>query len=182
VAVNSLAAVALSVLPQVYLDPQHANYLDLASTYCTNFPIFLIGRHIANKLWEREFRARQQSESYYKSLLQSEKTAVLGRLTAGLAHELNNPLAIIASNLVSIERAAAHLSSAGEADEIEGARAALSRALDRLRMGANRLYSINSMLRQYISPPRQEMRPTDVKDILELAIGLVEPKVSRPST
>src|SRR5260370_20554063 len=38
------------------------------------------------------------------TLLQNEKLASIGLLSAGVAHEINNPLAFVANNLVVLER------------------------------------------------------------------------------
>ena len=37
-------------------------------------------------------------------LVQNEKLASIGLLSAGVAHEINNPLAFVANNLVVLER------------------------------------------------------------------------------
>jgi C4-dicarboxylate-specific signal transduction histidine kinase len=50
-----------------------------------------IGQHLELRRAEREL-ARQRDVLY-----QSEKLAALGRLVAGVAHEMNNPLGIISS-------------------------------------------------------------------------------------
>jgi signal transduction histidine kinase len=143
----------------------------------TSFGILLYGRHIANTLWESEFRTRLQSESFYKRLVQSEKMAALGRLAAGLAHELNNPLAIVASSVVSIERSTVRLFGEGGPAQIDAARATLLRAIERLRIGTERMASVNDLLRQYVSPPHHEMLPSDVNIQIELALSLVESKL-----
>ena len=46
----------------------------------------------------------EQLESARRQLLQSEKMASLGQLSAGIAHEINNPVGFVASNLAALER------------------------------------------------------------------------------
>ncbi|RTL29800.1 MAG: histidine kinase, partial [Rhodocyclaceae bacterium] len=43
-------------------------------------------------------------ETAQMQLLQSEKMASLGQLAAGVAHEINNPIGFVGSNLGSLER------------------------------------------------------------------------------
>ena len=46
----------------------------------------------------------EQLENTRQQLLQSEKMASLGQLSAGIAHEINNPVGFVASNLAALER------------------------------------------------------------------------------
>jgi signal transduction histidine kinase len=48
-------------------------------------------------------RRLQESQQVEVQLLQSEKLAAIGLLTAGLAHEINNPLGFVSSNLGSLD-------------------------------------------------------------------------------
>src|SRR5207249_526687 len=51
------------------------------------------------RLFEREQRTIRELRAAQKQLLQSEKLATIGRMAAGLAHELNTPLTYIMGNL-----------------------------------------------------------------------------------
>lgn len=57
---------------------------------------------------EKEKRAQQvligKLEDAQNQLLQSEKLAAVGQLAAGVAHEINNPIGFVNSNLSSLER------------------------------------------------------------------------------
>lgn len=53
-----------------------------------------------NAFLEKEVQRRQQEvQDIHLQLLQSEKLAAIGQLTAGIAHEINNPIGFISSNL-----------------------------------------------------------------------------------
>lgn len=48
-------------------------------------------------------RRRKEEEQVQIQLLQSEKLASIGQLAAGIAHEINNPVGFVSSNLASLE-------------------------------------------------------------------------------
>ncbi len=53
----------------------------------------------------------QQLKDAQQYLMQSEKLAAVGQLAAGMAHEINNPIGFVTSNLTSMERYLATLKS-----------------------------------------------------------------------
>jgi PAS domain S-box-containing protein len=52
---------------------------------------------------ERQVQLNKKLEEAHNQLLQSEKLASIGQLAAGVAHELNNPIGFVHSNLGSLE-------------------------------------------------------------------------------
>jgi len=58
---------------------------------------------LRNELEERQ-RAEKKLEEAHKYMLQSEKMASIGQLAAGVAHEINNPIGFVYSNLGTLEK------------------------------------------------------------------------------
>ena len=101
---------------------------------------------------KNEVLARTQQQ-----LAQSEKLASIGLLAAGVAHEINNPLATISVAAESL------LESAGDARERELARAV-----------ADQAQRISQIVRQLLSfdySRRFELEPGDVRDPIEEALA-----------
>jgi len=61
------------------------------------------GRRQARELEERVRQVTRELESRQAQLIQSEKLASLGQMAASIAHEINNPVSYVSSNLSTLE-------------------------------------------------------------------------------
>ena len=82
---------------------------------------------VISRMNEEYLLAQQQIEQTQSQLLQSDKMASVGQLAAGVAHEINNPIGFVYSNLGSMEKYLKDIF--GLLDVYEAAEAALPEAV-----------------------------------------------------
>ena len=112
-------------------------------------------------------------------LARSERLASVGTLAAGMAHEINNPLAVVMGVAWSL-RHALH-----RADEVladvpgaEGARAELREAaqgLQALDEAAGRIRRVVQDMRRFVQPDRAERQVLDLPEVLDAAARMAAP-------
>jgi PAS domain S-box-containing protein len=83
---------------------------------------------------ERQVQLNKKLEEAHNQLLQSEKMASIGQLAAGVAHELNNPIGFVHSNMGSLDNYLADLFAIIDASEMpDDAGADAAQRLDAVR-------------------------------------------------
>ena len=110
----------------------------------------------------RDVTSRKEMEA---RLAQSERLAALGTLLAGIAHEMNNPLAY---TLLGIEQAVAQLGLFAAPAEDVAAR--LREALDAALDGATRVAALIGQIRASSRPEGEDLGPVDLRAVLEMAL------------
>ncbi len=95
-------------------------------------------------------------------LVQAEKLASLGRLSAGIIHEINNPLNFAASNLYSLRRSADQTP--------ESIRPTVVECLDDMEAALNRVRDIVSNLRSFTHAGGGAIETINLQETLETAL------------
>jgi PAS domain S-box-containing protein len=137
-------------------------------------------------------------------LVQNEKLASIGQLSAGVAHEINNPLAYVGNNLVVLERdskgllelvelhqshldrlarfdpeAAASVKALAEEIDLNYLRENLPRLIKRTREGVDRVTRIVHSLRGLARTDSPKRHEAHLPDLVETSLEILRGRVRR---
>jgi signal transduction histidine kinase len=111
--------------------------------------------------------ANESLKSAHEQLIQAEKMESVGRLAAGVAHEVKNPLAMISMGLEIVSRRAAK-------DD-----AKLAETVERMRRGIERAKDIIKGLVDFSSAHQLKLEPRNVNDIVKETLSLARYQIEK---
>jgi putative nucleotidyltransferase with HDIG domain len=146
-------------------------------------------QHLAARLSEAEEHnemlrlAYERTRRQLTSLVQTEKYHALGRISRGLAHEINNPLSAALANLHALGGYAATLASAAlggahRSEEVKEVAADLPAVLEDLEAGLERVQAIVQALGAFDRDGTRRLESGNLRQCVQEAVQLAGP--SRP--
>jgi two-component system sensor histidine kinase PhcS len=138
--------------------------------------IVICGNYLFNRLRFREFTLRYELDKSRKALetslaqlkenevqlVQSEKLASLGRMSAGIIHEINNPLNFAITGLFTLRKKAQYLAPDQQEDYAE--------VLTDVEEGVKRVRTIVSDLRMFTHPDTEHRDQVAVAEVIASAL------------
>ncbi len=148
----------------------------------------MVGRPLGElqKAYKELNAAHAELKLAQERLVQSEKMASLGRLVAGVAHELNNPISFVYGNMHALQRYTDRLCKYFDAINEGNSREQLRAMREKLRLdkairdlnslvegtmeGADRVKEIVNDLRQFSSTQESEKASFDLAHVIKTAL------------
>ncbi|MCU1238932.1 MAG: Signal transduction histidine kinase [Candidatus Solibacter sp.] len=125
--------------------------------------------------------ANRRLKETQAQLVQTEKMASLGQLVAGLAHEINNPLAFVVNNLYTVETGLDRIAPEAEPHLSEPSLAKMRKVRTRLREmgeGLDRIKELVVNLRTFSRLDEGEFKTIDIGDSIDSVLVLLNHKMN----
>lgn len=142
-------------------------FIDIAISYFIQFGFLFFLSYLFKKGYNE---ARDHSVRVQAQLAHHENLASIGTLADGLAHELNNPLAIAGGNL---ELFSLHLKKSGAQDE------ETTSFLERQFAAYTRITAITRNLQQFARPEKAAQAPLNAAELISDTVMLFFPAYQR---
>jgi signal transduction histidine kinase len=132
-------------------------------------------------------RALSELKRAQVQLIESEKQAMLGRLVAGMAHEINTPLGTLRSSVDTLgrlmggyQRYVETQSGLGDADakRLERTNGAADGLLAVMNDSAERLIRLMGSLKRFVSLDQSSHQRLDVRDSIDSALAVLGPSLT----
>ncbi len=168
----------------------------------TTDPILQIGEYFNNMMHVLEVRsselksANEELKTTQAQILQREKMASIGQLAAGVAHEINNPMGFITSNLGTLdkyihkfteyidaqtealtsfesEEVTARLKDIRKKLKLDYVLEDIGKLIEESQEGAERVKKIVQNLKTFSRVDQAEYKPADINECIESTLNIV---------
>lgn len=148
--------------------------LDITQQKNTEIELAELNKNLENRVRERTEKlekALTDIKEVQLQLIQTEKMSTLGLLTAGVAHEINNPLNYILGGHATIEK---HLREHKVIDKEQ-----IERYLSWIKIGAERATKIVKTLNQFSNRDKQRIELCNLNKITEDCVSIINFKLDK---
>lgn len=125
-------------------------------------------------------KANKNLKETQESLIQAEKMSALGMLTAGIAHELKNPINFISNGVQLIEENAAEVFSFLKGQEgdpqVQELKDDIRELIQDTKFGTTRIQEIVEGLRVYSRKDEAEFQKASITQVMDAALLILKPK------
>lgn len=126
-------------------------------------------RNYSHDLEEEVRRRTAELKTAQNELIQAAKLAALGELASGVAHEINNPVAIIAGYAEDLKDRILKGESPGKTT--------LIRTLDLIAESAQRAHHITQEILDFSTPRATRIAAHNIRELLEASVTMVQPRL-----
>lgn len=157
------------------------NFRSLRASQRANTQLQQERARIESLLTEKESLLQRLSETQ-QTLVQQEKMASLGKLSAGIAHEINNPVNFISGNASALAMDLQDLRTnleQGNTAEQEELMTEMQGAIQSLQRGSDRIEQIVSGLKMYshTSPQGTSFAPQNLNELIDSSLAILNHKL-----
>jgi signal transduction histidine kinase len=157
----------LSRIPVIALSADVTAVIDADAHLKKPFDPEMVVATVGDLLLDREHRELQAR------VAQTDRLTSLGTLAAGVAHEINNPLAYV---LLDVDFARAELAQL-LGDSVDARAREVALALDRVSEGAGRIRDIVRGLKTFSRPESEVLAPLQVGRVLDASLAMMENEI-----
>jgi signal transduction histidine kinase len=140
--------------------------------------IFIFTNVTLGMLFTRIYKYEEIMERQQKDLIQAEKMASLGTLSAGIAHEINNPLNFISGSIQAMYNLIRRKSGNGEArSQEESYLRQMEHLMENASEGVARAEDIITKLAFFSNPVKESRKLWKVSELIDKALSRMEAKL-----
>ena len=128
---------------------------------------------------EAERRRYRELAAMQTQLVEAERRAAVGRLVAGIAHEMNTPLGVVRSNFDLLNRAQRRLAGTlADSPQLQPITTAMEDAHTTCMQACDRLDELVRNLRRFVRLDESEVQDVDLNECIDSAFSLLSPSLS----
>ena len=171
---------SLNITPLLGPDGKASHFVGIA----TDITESVKDSHIKKELLERIETREQERDRLALELRMAQKLEAVGRLAAGVAHEINTPMQFVSDNLTFLAESVDDLAKVIDAYRADRARgdalaaeveadyllAELPKAMSRAREGVKRVTDIVRAMKEFSHPNTQARSSADINKALETTL------------